>query len=335
MGGNALKLQTVRLEKKYYEHVAAGTSDVLKQAFPDAKVAVIPAYEEKESFGDLDILISGIPMDKLREFVEKALVSPEYHQNGNVLSFGLEITALLMKRAIFQIDFITVPDEDFDFALKYFAYNDLGNLIGQTAHGVGLKFGHDGLWYKYIVDTQLVKEICITKDFAVALHLLGYSMFEYNAGFRNLEDIFVFTCKSKFFTTWNYQLENRNAVGRVRDKKRKTYMDFLEWMKDKNLPSERMPRDHGFLIAAKERPDVAMEFIHATFDYFRVEKVKKKFNGEFVGLWTGLQGKELGGFMADYRGNDREAFLKRIESMTSEQVEAHVKRVFEEWEKQL
>src|SRR5579859_5325409 len=164
MGGNALKLATVRLEKKYYEYVAQGTSDVLKQTFPKARVAVIPSYENKESFGDLDILISGVPMDKLREFAQVALQTPEMHQNGNVLSFGLDITALLMKKALFQVDFISMSEEDFEFALNYFAFNDLGNLIGQTAHGIGLKFGHDGLWYKYIVETQLVKEICITKD---------------------------------------------------------------------------------------------------------------------------------------------------------------------------
>ena len=333
MGGNALKHATIRLEKKYYEHVAQGTSDLLKQTFPKAKVAVIPSYGEKESFGDLDILISGVHIDKLLEFAEKPLQTPEWHKNGGVLSFGLDLTALLKKHAIFQVDFITVPEEDFDFALNYFAYNDLGNLIGQTAHGIGLKFGHDGLWYKYIVETQLVKEICITKDFTAALDILGYSLSDYRRGFRSLEDIFHYAASSEHFTTWNYQLENRNAVGRVRDKKRKTYMAFLEWMKDKELPFERKPRDYGLKLAAHKIGDVAREFMYATLDYFQTERVKKKFNGQFVRTWTGLEGKELGGFMNNYRGEYHDLFVKKIESLTLEQVEADVKAEFEKWKK--
>jgi hypothetical protein len=332
MGGNAIK-GAIRLEKQYYEYVADGTSTVLKQAFPKARISVIPSYSDKESFGDLDVLISGVDVGTLREFCQKALNATEIVTNSNVISFGLEITALLMKHAVFQVDFITIPEDIHEFALKYFAFNDLGNLIGQTAHGIGLKFGHDGLWYKYIVDTQLVKEICITQDFDVALDILGYSVSEYNRGFRSLEDIFTYVTGSDHFTTWNYQLENRNATGRVRDKKRKTYMDFLEWMKDKDLPAERKPRDYGLMIAANKDHEVCMEFMRATLDYFRTERVKRKINGETVSLWTKLQGKELGGFMADYRGDDRDAFMKKMESMTSDQIMQDVKQFFETWSK--
>lgn len=333
MGGNALKLETVRLEKKYYDHVAAGTAEVLQTAFPKAKVAVIPSYGEKESFGDLDVLISGIPMDKLREFVTQKLNSPEYFQNGNVLSFGLEITALLMKRAIFQIDFITIPEEDFDFALNYFAYNDLGNLIGQTAHGIGLKFGHDGLWYKYIIETQLVKEICITKDFDTALRILGYSVSDYKRGFQTLEDIFTYAVSSENFSTWNYQLENRNHVGRIRDKKRKTYMAFLEWMEDRDLPGERRDRDLGLVLADYNVPAVSFEFMITTLNHFKVERVKKKFSGEKVSEWTGLTGKELGQFMSEYRGLDRELFINQMDLTPTDKVEKEVKEFFEKWSK--
>ena len=331
MGGNAVS-NAVRLEKKFYDYVADGTSTVLREAFPEAKIAVIPSYGQKESFGDLDILISGVDVGTLREFCSNALNSQEIHINGGVISFGLEITALLMKHAIFQVDFITVPEEDFDFALKYFAFNDLGNLIGQTAHGIGLKFGHDGLWYKYIVDTQLVKEICITKNFEEALGLLDYSYKRYCNGFDSLEDIFEYVTDSKYFTKWNYRLENRNHVGRIRDRKRKTYMDFLAWMESKDLNEERAPRDHGFLMVAEELPDIAMEFIHATFDYFRKERVKRWFNGELINEWTLLKGKELGGFMADYKGSDKEEFLSKIEKLGSaEAVKQDVLAFYREW----
>jgi hypothetical protein len=334
MGGNAIS-NAVRLEKQYYDYVAEGTSTVLKEAFPDAIISVIPAYREKESFGDLDILISGIEIKTLREFCEKALNSPEVHTNGNVISFALDISGLMFKRTIFQIDFITVPREIHDFAFKYFAFNDLGNLIGQTAHGLGLKFGHDGLWYKYIVGTTLVKEICITQNFEKALDLLGYDPSRYALGFDNLEAIFEYVISSKYFTKWNYLLENRNAVGRVRDKKRNTYMLFLEWMDNKHLNDKRGSKDLGILLASEAEPqEIGLNFIKATLDYFRAERVKDKFNGNNVSEWTGLTGKELGNFMSDYRGEDREAFQRMVDSLKLEQLTEDVKRSYEMWKLQ-
>lgn len=335
MGGNALKmLKTVRLDKEHYEYVSQGMVEILKQTFPKARIEVIPAYASKKSFGDLDILISGVTMDKLLKFATESLKTPQYYQNGGVLSIGVDVTALLKSYGWFQVDFITVPEEDFNFALNYFAYNDLGNLIGQTAHGIGLKFGHDGLWYKYIVDTQLVKEICITKDFATALDVLGYSYHEYLKGFSTLEDIFYYAVASPHFTTWNYQLENRNHVSRIRDKKRKTYMEFLEWMKDKKLPSERAPRDHGIRIAASKMRNVALEFMDATFEYFRVQRIKAKFNGELVGEITGLTGKELGGFITAYRGEDKVAFTAKVDSMDAESLKQDILQFFNQRSKE-
>lgn len=332
MGGNALKLQTIRLEKEFYQHVAGGTTDVLKTAFPTAKVEAIPSYGSKESFGDLDILISGVSMDKLRDFAIQALNTQEYHQNGNVLSFGLDVSPILMKApSIFQVDFITVSEEDFDFALNYFSYNDLGNLIGQTAHGIGLKFGHNGLWYKYIVDTQLVKDMFITNDFGTALRILDYSVIDFKTGFETLEDIFYYVVSSQYFSTWNYQLENRNHVGRIRDKKRKTYMAFLDWIKDKDLPSDRKAKDLGLKTANYHIPAVSEDYMNATLEYFKTQRVKKKFNGQLVQEWTGLNDKELGQFMSEYRGLDKDLFLDQMDLLPTNKVETNVKAFFEKW----
>lgn len=335
MGGNAIK-DAVRLDKQYYGYVSDGTSSVLKKVFPDAKVDVIPSYEEKDSFGDLDILISGVPTDKLAEFCHKVLNATEVVVNGNVVSFGLEIHIRDKKREIFQIDLITMPEDTYEFALKYFAFNDLGNLIGQTAHGIGLKFGHDGLWYKYIVDTQLVDEICITQNFDEALEFLGYDSKRYYEGFNTLQDIFEYATSSQHFTTWNYLLENRNAAGRIRDKKRKTYMLFLDWLKDKHFRAVRNPRDTGMALIMEHMkfPETVKAYAIATLGFHRVSRVKKKINGELIREWTGLVDKELGSFFADYRTSFGDEYWTRIDSMTSEQVETDIKECYKLWSKQ-
>jgi hypothetical protein len=168
----------------------------------------------------------------------------------------------------------------------------------------------------------------------MALDILGYGNKYQTTDFNTTEDIFTFAISSPYFSTWNYQLENRNHVGRIRDKKRKTYMEFLEWMKGKQLPSERRSKDLGLKVAAELKPHVAQEFMHATLDYFRTERVKNKFNGELVSRLTGLTGKELGGFMSDYRGDNREAFMSKMERFSTEQVEADIVSSFEMWSKQ-
>jgi hypothetical protein len=322
MGGNAIKKVRVdRLEKVAYDHVSQGMFDTLKTAFPDATVHVIPAYKNKDSFGDLDVLISGVESEKLQEFCQLALRTEEMHVNGNVISFALEMTAYFMKKSYFQVDFIIVPEETHDFALNYFSYNDLGNFIGQTARGIGLKFGHNGLFYKYIVGTQLIREIYITTDFSEALKILCYDSEEYSKGFDDLEDVFKYASTSLYFSTWNYELENRNAVSRVRDRKRKTYIEFTEWFKEKGFNRYKIDSNIGLELALKN-PEFCLEYAKATAEYHRVNRVKEKFNGAAIQALTGYTGKDLGEFMQEYREKfgSIDTFFRKVDNMKSDEL---------------
>lgn len=321
MGGNAIK-NAVRIPASLYEPFVEQVLFQMREAFPEGFFRPVESYASKESFGDLDIVVKNVEKEDLLKYFS----SSEIYNNGPVVSIGYVLGGIGDTQTKFQVDFIFVKPEEFTFACNYFDYNDLGNLIGQTAAGIGLKFGHTGLWYRYIVDNELLGEILITRDFRVALGILGYDVSNYHeyrlTPFETLEDIFEFAVSSKYFSVWNYQLENRNHVGRIRDKKRSTYMKFLEWIKGKDLPNTIPDKTLGFIQASKTWPHCALRFTELTLDKLLRDKAKQKFNGDIVRDLTGLEYKELGDFMGYIRSqsNSAKEFYKLVTSLSDENV---------------
>ncbi|MNK09927.1 hypothetical protein D3C87_279360 [compost metagenome] len=324
MGGNIF-INAGRLDAAQYHQLVQRLVTDFKRKQPKLSIEAITAYSEKESFGDLDFLVTGISKEELEMYVAGQTDYFGVSHNGPVVSYAYKLSDFEIEASheAFQVDFIFVEPEEFEFAKNYFAYNDLGNLIGQTAAGLGLKFGHKGLYYKYIEDTQLLGEILITRNFYEALEFLGYDYIRYlNQEFKTLEDVFTFAASSKYFSTWNYQLENRNHVGRIRDKKRSTYTKFLEWMKDKVLPDNPPDKEKGIILSSKLYPHIAIEFVQLTLDRQLADRAKQLFNGQNVALRTGLQGKELGQVMQLIKNQypTQKEFHKAIVNMSPEKI---------------
>lgn len=97
---------------------------------------------------------------------------------------------------------------------------------------------------------------------------------------------------------------------RVRDRKRKTYQLFLNWVNDpaNNVP-EREQISKGDLRlqwltkAFKEFPGFRAEYESAQHQLQKSRAARDKFNGEVVRQITGLNGKDLGAFMSDFVQN--------------------------------
>jgi hypothetical protein len=86
----------------------------------------------------------------------------------------------------------------------------------------------------------------------------------------------------------------------VRDRKRKTYTEFLQWCEARpNLPAFAFPEDKKeWLPQLREAfPAFGVEYDKALEDLRVQRAVKAKFNGEYVSQLTGLQSKELGMLM--------------------------------------
>jgi hypothetical protein len=335
MGGNALKNCVVRryLDKEY-KQIDMDTRYSLRLLFPKSRVLSVLAYKNKENFGDLDILLcsENLPSDWV-ETVVKWFKPKEYVKNGNVLSF---------EHRQFQVDLIVTKPEELMTSYCYFAYNDLGNLLGRLANSIGLKLGHDGLSYIWKCDTYEFHKEVISTDWEEICKLLDVDYVVYQQGFDTLEDIFKFVVKSCFFHSETFLLENRNNYARTRDKKRKTYQEFLKYIE--GCEHTNLQRVHQIARELSGKK-VFLAYIFNNVKgfketYTRVNaewekqtEFKKRFNGDLVKSWTGLDGKALGEFMLFMKGRpespacNRDFVLRSDQNDIRKQVEYHYGRL--------
>lgn len=312
MGGNALQSGSIRLPASRYHAVERALVQGLAQRFPGRRIEAILAYADKPDFGDLDILIEGGARYDAQT-VADALDATEVVFNGDVTSIGVALD-----EGIFQVDLIAIAPDAFDFAARYFGYNDFGNLVGRIARKFGTQFGHLGLRYS-IRDPDnrhhLIEEVSITTDFGVALGLLGYDAARYEAmraggQFRTLDDIFRYVISTPYANRDIYQLENRNHADRMRDAKRATYNALLAWLDEQ--PAGAVPafpwgatgsgarnQQQDFLqTALAQLPAFKAGYDGALAAWQRKKAVKRQFNGELAAEATGLSGKALGDLMS-------------------------------------
>ena len=316
MGGNALETGSVRLPATRYHQVQHDLLQILKNRFPARRIEAIVAYADKADFGDLDMLVeAGDGYDPA--LLADALGATEIVINGDVTSIGVALP-----EGIFQVDLIRTPTATFDFAARYFGYNDFGNLVSRVAHQFGAKFGHQGLLYQ-VRDpdnrSHMLEEVTITDDFDTALTLLGYDAMRYQTmraadQFRTLDDIFRYVVSTPYANPAIYLLDNRSHKARIRDAKRATYNAFLLWLEKQ--PAGTVPEypwgDDGTEIRNKQKerflqaafasaPRFKESHTRAIDSAARAKRIKLRFNGALAAEITGLSGKELGALMERVR----------------------------------
>jgi len=300
MGGLALKnCITRRYNKDEFDLITPIIKSKLLKIF--SKCDMPQYFESKLSFGDADFVCcvdSNISSNfDFKKFILDEFDSKEIFQNTNVYSF--EYNEL-------QVDMILMPSESYDTSLRYFAFNDLGNLIGKVAHKFGLKWGFDGLIMPYRIDGKFLGEIVVTKDHREALSFLGFDVDRYDATFDTLDEIFDFVTGSKYFNPWMFDFETLNRINRDRDKKRKTYSSFVEHV----APMKEKGKDayHYFYTDKKAYLGLIDHFFPGFMKEWReLEKKEERkrlvssfFNGNIVMTYFGLNGVSLGGAIGNF-----------------------------------
>lgn len=159
MGGNATKhFGTQRVNKQQFEQCCNMLNNMLQQYVIEQnlqtkeKFCVIESYHDKQDFGDIDFLstIDRQIFEKLVEKTENINIVAKAEQFSYAIEFKLASDELVFV----QVDYIKSNLEDFDFSKNFFAFNDLGNLIGRIAAQAGFSFGFDGLKRKIYVDNR-------------------------------------------------------------------------------------------------------------------------------------------------------------------------------------
>lgn len=292
MGGKLLKLFNLpekRLSRINYENLKTRLLEILNRDFT-CRVAVPPSYREKESFGDIDVLCEDKKMDWRTLIKDSFGYTP--HRNTSVYSFPFED---------FQVDLILAPPSEFDTTLNYLSFNDLSNLIGRIVHKFGLCFSHKGLKYfireELFADnwenetSQICKEVILDRSMASILPLFDFDFEKWQRGFDNLEDIYNFITKSKYFNAEIFKYENLNSINRKRDSRRPTYQNFVKWCEEKfqNVEGFKFKEKKDYLPLWIERyPHLKEEIEKCRQEYFNKKLEKDKFNGNLVRDWTGI-----------------------------------------------
>lgn len=318
MGGNALKnTSTQRLRKNEYEVARVEIERIVQHAFPSARISTIPAYSGKTDFGDLDLLVESdslvvhsdfnVCMEMLAERVSGKFHSTDVfrNKNSNVISCDYRTSPEQVTPG-FQVDLILTPSKEFEFALGYYAYNDLGNLMTWVSRDMGQVLGHNGLWSPS-GDANHPTKILLSQNFYESITFLGFDANRHRRGFDSMEEIFEFVSSSDYFNRDSFLAGPQNHAARAKFKKRNTQIQFVEWLTNHPL---------GAQMPSFQYPENKSDWLPRAFDWFpnferdlrlmeqaatNAAESKKRFNGDKVSLWTGLENKELGELMMTFR----------------------------------
>ena len=290
---------------------------------------VAPCIRNKETHGDLDIIMgsyqdSDVVVEWRGEqdfgkYLEKEFGYKPF-KNSNVYSFPYDG---------FQVDVTFHPMSEFNMAVDYSSWGDLGNIMGRVFHKMGLHFGHSGLsfwirqglfdnnlqWsdsdhiYDKVVLTTSMKEIC---------EIGGFDYSRWNKGFDTEQDAFDFVVDSKYFDPNLFKLENLNHTNRTRNRKRGMYMRFMEYVADSNKVGEPFRSKHEYSLLMQCKYSHLQSAIDGFRLLYEVDKViKEKVNGKLVMQWLNLSendGKLVGQIMSKVRELDKYKLLEMTQA---------------------
>lgn len=292
MGGNALSVPSIRLQRADYAKVEQTVVELFESH--GIKVYCIKQISPKESFGDLDIVVDA-STDRTKIGSIIATVSTELVKNSDVWSFGLDG---------FQVDvvFSTSPA----YTATWMAYSDASNIVGRLLHKLGLKYGHMGLYLPVRSSAdRVLGNIVLTHNIDIVHYLVGLDPAKWHSGFSSTTEIYEWVATSSFYNPDIFLLDNRNAKARQRDSKRPTYTGLLKWISEQ-------PWGRTYYAFEKDKrtylPEIFEMFPHAAIEYDRLmseaahaDRVKaawqEKLPTEFLMSDTQLSGKELGAFI--------------------------------------
>lgn len=331
MGGNAFE-GLERLTRSDYEGLAQEMLTLLSAQGLCCESLLY--YRQKSDFGDMDILVKKPKLSqKMFDQLMAQLKVQDVVYNSDIISFRYQN---------FQIDLIYVDPELFDSARFYFAYNDLNNLIGRVAHHLGLKFGWDGLTYLIRTESgHRHQKIVLSRDPQAIYAFLGYDYMRWQVGFDTLEEIFDFVSSSPYFNAEIYAYDNLNHENRTRNRKRKTYQLFLDWLsKQEGLNHFVFDQDKSIYLIRIHNAFPQANLLGQLQDYANEVRLfqlrREKFNGHLVTAWTGLTHQSLGEMIAAFKqaiiskDNQYSAFESYLDQHSKQKIEQDFRTFYQD-----
>ena len=301
MGGNALKIPTRRVDTTEYSIIDMEVSNILYDE--NIKCHTTQSFESKETFGDLDILISNKSFAKsndMYDFIVKNYRPKDVHRNKGVISFEYKD---------FQVDFILIDDKHWEASKVYYSYNDLGNLMGRISYKMGFRYGHEGLRVNYnSPHGGKTLKIYVSRDPKEIFNFLGFDYERFNNGFKDLDEIFRYVMYSKYYTPSIFQYESLNHQNKTRNKKRANYRGFLEYIADEKTlkPLDLGFPHHDFIMEGEKYFDIELkskikEFDDSIIEGKRTDLTAERLNKENIEERFDIKGKKLGNAITKFK----------------------------------
>lgn len=304
MGGNALSIQTRRYKTDEFISVFNDIKNILIKKIPITDFHLCDFYRNKEDHGDMDILINGD-----REKIADILTLFKYdaiHGNYPTVSFNYNDL---------QVDLVAIENpESWEVAKTYYSYNDLGLLMGKVIKMLHFRYGFNGLTYIGYNENRssTYGAYTISKDPEKIFTFSGFDYLRYKKGFNDLKDIFDFVIESKYFAKSLFNDGNFDSAENRRDKKRKNFLVFLDYIAKNNF------RNEIILPSEKELIDSAEIFFQSPINEWLIKKQAKlainreistKFNGRIIMQEMDIKGPKLGQMLNNFYaifGNEQE-----------------------------
>jgi len=309
MGGTALAkfgFESRRISAKEYQDIIAELEQTVRSKGLSG-FAPILSYSNKPDHGDVDcvLLQYGNTIVDYSEII-KGIFNPQYiSQNHNTVSFdykGVQIDISCFRN-----------EEDLWLHTIFCDYSPFGNIYARLLKQFGLKWGLGGLEYPVkLSDSEQLGDIFISGDIHEILEFGGLNPIR---KFREQTDIFETVYSSPYFNKEIYLLENLNHINRTRDRKRKDYHQWLEWIKDKESKFVRDPDKSVYIDKISDffKINVHQKINDKVARHSWIKTINSKCNGSLIQQLTNLKGAELGAFLKkiklDIAGENNEKWL--------------------------
>lgn len=202
MGGNLF--ETERMSRQEYEEACLSISTALAPM----NYAFTKSFLDKNSFGDIDILVS------CTNFAKELL-----YKHGLVLE--INGTSVLIQHKGKQIQVDLIETNNMPYALNYYSYGMFCPIIGKIFKSQGFKLNPNGLYYIYNGN-----EVFVTNNWHKILGVIGI----YKHEFTREEEAFAVISKSPFFVKKIFTDIPEKKLARAM--KHPMYCRFLEYIKD-------------------------------------------------------------------------------------------------------
>lgn len=321
MGGNALSVPSKRVSREEYFQI----EDTIITHFMRHGIFTLYSpsqFADKESFGDIDLVISSA-YDKA--YIEQTIkkISNELVKNGPTWSFNYNG---------FQVDFVFSKNPN--YTTNWMSYGDSANIAGRILHKLGMKHGHEELYLPVWYDDTFVGDVSLTDNLIDVYKFIDLDTTWWESEeFANPTEVFEWVSKSKYFNPDIYLLDNRNAKARYRDSKRPMYTALLEWCEKHSVTLNRFEfnRDKSVYL-----PLIFEAFPHAKVQYDRLidqgrynksvrVATQEKANSAFIMELTSLTGKELGAFIRNVWENIP---VETLLSESKEEIRARIEQLW-------